>query len=43
MSAEGPLPARPILGRHGTARVEVRTVERRQLFIDGKPVGDAFE
>ena len=26
-----------------TAPVEVRTVPRRQLFIDGKPVGDAFE
>ena len=26
-----------------TAPVELRTVERRQLHIDGKPVGDAFE
>jgi hypothetical protein len=26
-----------------TAPVEVRTVERRQLYIDGKPVGEAFE
>ena len=26
-----------------TARVELRTVERRQLYIDGKPVGEAFE
>ena len=26
-----------------TARVEVRKVERRQLFIDGNPVGAAFE
>ena len=25
-----------------TARVELRTVERRQLYIDGKPVGEAF-
>jgi hypothetical protein len=25
------------------APVEVRTVERRQLYIDGKPVGEAFE
>ena len=25
------------------APVELRTVERRQLFIDGKPVGNAFE
>ena len=24
-------------------RVEVRKVERQQLFIDGRPVGDAFE
>ncbi|MEO6581736.1 MAG: DUF4153 domain-containing protein, partial [Sphingomicrobium sp.] len=27
----------------GTAPVELRTVERRQLFVDGKPVGEAFE
>jgi hypothetical protein len=27
----------------GAAPVELRTVERKQLFIDGKPVGDAFE
>jgi hypothetical protein len=26
-----------------TAPVELRVVERRQLYIDGKPVGDAFE
>ncbi len=26
-----------------TAPVELRTVERRQLYIDGKPVGEAFE
>ena len=26
-----------------TAPVEVRSVQRRQLFIDGKPVGGAFE
>lgn len=26
-----------------TARVEIRTIERRRLFIDGKPVGDPFE
>ena len=25
------------------ARIEIRTVERRQAFIDGKPVGDPFE
>jgi len=33
-------PFRPDLA---TAPVEVRTVERRQLYIDGKPVGAAFE
>jgi hypothetical protein len=33
-------PFRPNLA---TAPVEVRTVERRQLYIDGKPVGEAFE
>jgi hypothetical protein len=26
-----------------TAPVELRTVERKQLYIDGKPVGEAFE
>ena len=25
-----------------TVPVELRTVERKQLFVDGKPVGDAF-
>ena len=30
----------PILPRHA---VELRTIERRQLFIDGKPVGEPFE
>jgi hypothetical protein len=25
------------------SRIEIRTVERRQAFIDGKPVGDPFE
>ncbi len=33
-------PFRPDLS---TAPVELRTVERRQLFIDGKPVGAPFE
>jgi hypothetical protein len=33
-------PFRPNLA---TAQVEVRTVERRQLYVDGKPVGDPFE
>ena len=41
------LPAKPKPEAAGpnlaTAPVEVRTVERRQLYIDGKPVGDAFE
>ncbi|MGI8931391.1 MAG: hypothetical protein ACR2FK_03285, partial [Sphingomicrobium sp.] len=26
-----------------TAPIEVRTIQRRQLFIDGRPVGDTFE
>lgn len=26
-----------------TAPVELRTVERKQLYVDGKPVGEAFE
>ena len=26
-----------------TGRIEVRTVERRQVFVDGKPLGAAFE
>lgn len=25
------------------AKIEIRTVERRQAFVDGKPVGDPFE
>ena len=33
-------PFRPNLS---TAPVELRNVERRQLYVDGKPVGDAFE
>ena len=33
-------PFRPNLS---TAPIELRKVERRQLFIDGKPVGNAFE
>jgi predicted naringenin-chalcone synthase len=33
-------PFRPDVSR---VPVELRTVERRQLFIDGKPVGDALE
>lgn len=26
-----------------TAKIEVREVKRRQVFVDGKPVGDSFE
>lgn len=37
-SAEPPPPA-PDLG----GEIAIRTVERRQLFVDGKPVGDVFE
>jgi hypothetical protein len=43
------LPARPIAtttvpaSDTATGRVEVRKVERQQLFIDGRPVGDTFE
>ena len=25
------------------ARLEIRAVERRQLYVDGKPVGEVFE
>ena len=25
------------------ARVEVRRIERKQVFVDGKPVGEPFE
>jgi hypothetical protein len=27
----------------GQGKVEIRPVERRQLFIDGKPAGQPFE
>ncbi|HEU0100488.1 MAG TPA: DUF4153 domain-containing protein [Allosphingosinicella sp.] len=43
------LPAPPVaaatlpLPDTARGRVEVRKVERQQLFVDGKPVGDAFE
>ena len=36
-------PAQDFQPNLGTADVEVRTVERRQLFIDGRPVGEAYE
>lgn len=39
-----PAPAAPPSGVDlDTARVEVRPVTRRQLFVDGKPVGEPFE
>jgi hypothetical protein len=49
-----PIVARPVAGKPNpdaakhepdlaTAQIELRTVERRQLHIDGKPVGEAFE
>ena len=52
-ATRSPLPA-PVKGRAdprapiaqpdlATAPVELRTVERRQMYIDGKPVGEAFE
>lgn len=37
-STEPPPPAPDLTGE-----VEIRSVERRQLFVDGKPVGDVFE
>ena len=44
-AAEAVASSAPIAGRPDlrTAPVELRRVERRQLYIDGKPVGDAFE
>jgi hypothetical protein len=26
-----------------TAKIEIRTVERKQLYVDGKPVGENME
>lgn len=40
---DSPRPRPPFRSDLATAPVELRTVERRQLFIDGKPVGEAFE
>jgi hypothetical protein len=40
MTPLGEAPFRPDLG---TAKVEVRTVARRVLMIDGRPVGEPFE
>lgn len=42
-TAVEPVPAAPFRPDLGRARVEVRTVERRILTIDGKPVGPVFE
>ncbi len=42
-TAVEPVPAAPFRPDLGRARVEVRTVERRILTIDGRPVGEAFE
>lgn len=39
----GPNYKEPIRADVSTATVELRTVERHQLYIDGKPVGEAFE
>ena len=41
----GPKPGAPTVPPldMATTPVEVRAVSRRQLFIDGKPVGEVFE
>ncbi len=36
-------PAAPRVGELATARIEVRPAPRRQLYVDGKPVGEPFE
>ena len=36
-------PAPPKVRDLATARIEVREVPRRQVFVDGKPVGEDFE
>jgi hypothetical protein len=33
----------PRVGELATARIEVRPAPRRQLYVDGKPVGEPFE
>jgi hypothetical protein len=33
----------PPPGLDPEGRVELRKVERRQLFVDGRPIGQAFE
>jgi hypothetical protein len=42
LTPPGPAPA-PFTPELGTAKVEVRSVERRMIVIDGRPVGPAFE
>jgi len=38
-----PIDERALARAFGQGRVEIRDVKRRQVFIDGKPVGAAFE
>jgi electron transfer flavoprotein alpha subunit len=38
-----PAPTLPKVADLGKARIEVREVPRRQVFVDGKPVGEDFE
>ena len=38
-----PAKAAPRVGDLATARIEIRPAPRRQLYVDGKPVGDPFE
>ena len=40
---QGKLPSSTTLLDMATAPIELRKVERRQLYIDGKPVGEPFE
>lgn len=38
-----PAPPPPSVDDLGTARIEIRPVQKRQLFVNGKPVGGEFE
>ena len=38
-----PAPAPPSVDDLGRARIEIRTVPKRQVFVNGKPVGEEFE
>ena len=38
-----PAPAPPSVDDLGKARIEIRTVPKRQVFVNGKPVGEEFE